>query len=161
MSKMGSILEPQTKLYQFLNSCSTFFFFLTEHSRQCLQRLPEFINFEQVGMPCPLFQVVLWVFFQFSFFVFFFPSKKKIEIQLIYNIVLVSGIQHSDSVTYIHIYKYFLMCVCVIYIYICTFQVLFHYRFLRNTEYISLAICRSWLVIYFTYSSVYILIPNS
>ena len=38
-----------------------------------------------------------------------------IEVQLIYN-VLVSGMQQSDSVIYIHIY----MCVCVC-VYLCDF----------------------------------------
>ena len=40
----------------------------------------------------------------------------KIEIRLIYNVVLISGTQQSDSV--IHIYIYLL------------FQILFHYRLL-------------------------------
>ena len=53
----------------------------------------------------------------------------KIEIQLIYNVVLISGIQQSDSVihTYIYIYIYLL------------FQILFHYRLLQDTEYRSLS----------------------
>ena len=44
---------------------------------------------------------------------------KKIEVQLIYNIVLVSGTQQSDSVPYI-------------------FSDYFHYRLLQDTGYSSL-----------------------
>ena len=50
-----------------------------------------------------------------------------IEIQLIYNVVLVSSVQQSAS--FIHIYIY-------IYIYI-LFQIIFHYRLLQDTEYSS------------------------
>ena len=46
------------------------------------------------------------------------------EVQLIYNVVLVSSVQQSDSV--IHIYR--------IYIYI-LFYILFHYRLLHVIEY--------------------------
>ena len=42
----------------------------------------------------------------------------KIEVQLIYNVVLISGVQQSDSV--VHIY------------------ILFHYSLLQDTEYSSL-----------------------
>ena len=47
-----------------------------------------------------------------------------IEVELIYNVVLVSGVQQSDSVihTYISIF----------------FQILFPYRLLQNIEYSSL-----------------------
>ena len=49
-------------------------------------------------------------------------SKQKIvfsiEIWMIYNIALVSGIQQSDSVSYIYIYIYNV------------FQIIFHYRLL-------------------------------
>ena len=61
------------------------------------------------------------------FFNFFF-----IEVELIYNIMLVSGVQQSDSDIYICI------CVCVcVYIYI-LFQILFPYRLLQNIQYSSL-----------------------
>ena len=65
-----------------------------------------------------------------------------IEVQLIYNVVLVSSVQP----------------VIQLYIYI-LFQIIFPYRSLQNLEYSSLY-GRSLLVIYFTYSSVYMLIPN-
>ena len=52
-----------------------------------------------------------------------------IGVQLIYNVVLVSGVQQSDSVMYIK---------CMyIYVYI-GFQILFHYKLLQDTEYGSL-----------------------
>ena len=56
--------------------------------------------------------------------------KKKfflIKVELIYNVVLVSSVQQSDSVLYIYIYIY-------IYIYL-PFQILFHYRLLQDIEY--------------------------
>ena len=39
---------------------------------------------------------------------FFFKNVLKIKVELIYNVVLVSGVQQSDVVTYIsvHIYIY-------------------------------------------------------
>ena len=57
----------------------------------------------------------LLYFFFFSFLIFFF-----IELQLVYNVVLVSGVQQSDSFihTYISIF----------------FQIYFPYRSLQNTE---------------------------
>ena len=56
-----------------------------------------------------------------------FISLKIIEIQLIYNVVLVSGVQQRDSVVQICV------CVCVcMYIYI---YILFHHRFLQDIEY--------------------------
>ena len=69
----------------------------------------------------------------------FFAKQLVIEIQLIYNVVLVSGVQQSDSV----IYTYLLL------------QILFHYRLLQYSEY------RSLLFIYYIYSSLYLLISNS
>ena len=39
----------------------------------------------------------------FNFVLFFF----KIEVQLIYKVVLVSSVQQSDSVIYIYVYIYF------------------------------------------------------
>ena len=47
---------------------------------------------------------------------------------MIYNIVLVSGVQQSDSVT--HIFTY--ICVDIL------FQILFPYKLLQNIEYSSL-----------------------
>ena len=64
-----------------------------------------------------------------------------IEVQLIYNVVLVLGVHQSDTVIY--------MCVCIyIYIYI-LFQILFPYRLLQNIECSSLCctVGASWLSI--------------
>ena len=47
-----------------------------------------------------------------------------IDVELIYNVVLVSGVQQSESV--IHICLYIL------------FQILFHYRLLQDIDYSSL-----------------------
>ena len=55
-------------------------------------------------------------------------KKKKKEIQLIYNIVLVSGVQQSDSVIYTFI------------LYIFIFLDSFHYRLLQENEYGSCTI---------------------
>ena len=61
---------------------------------------------------------------------FFFKSKLVyiyilfnffIQVELIYNIVYVSGVKHSDSVIHIHISI--------------LFQILFPYRLLHNIEY--------------------------
>ena len=60
--------------------------------------------------PLKLFHVV----FPFCNFLFHFYFLKKIEVQLIYNVVLVSGVQHSGSV--IHTYN--------------TFSFIFHYDLL-------------------------------
>ena len=62
---------------------------------------------------------------------------------MIYNVVLVSGVQQSDSVIHIH--------VSII------FQILLPFRLLQNIELYR----RSLLVIYFKYSSVYMSVPNS
>ena len=43
---------------------------------------------------------------------------------------------------------------------VASFQIIFHYRSLQGVQYISLCYKFLW-VIYFIYSSVYILIPNS
>ena len=56
------------------------------------------------------------MFFSFLFFKFLF----YIGVYLIYNVVLVSGIQQSDSVLHIH------MSIL--------FQILFPYRLLQSTE---------------------------
>ena len=53
-----------------------------------------------------------------------------IEVLLIYNVVLVSCVEQSDSDIYIYIY----VCVCV-YIYM---YILFHYGLLQEIEYSSL-----------------------
>ena len=60
----------------------------------------------------------------YSYFYFNFFS---IEVELIYNVVLVSGVQHSDSDIYIHIHMFFFRL----------FSLLGYYKIL-NTEYISL-----------------------
>ena len=58
--------------------------------------------------------------------IFFLKDNFFIEVQLIYNILLVSGGQQSESVLYIYIYIYIL------------FQILFHYKLLHDIEYSSL-----------------------
>ena len=60
-----------------------------------------------------------------------------IEIYLIYNIVLVSGVQHSDSVTYV--------------IYIHIFQIVFHYRLLQDAEYTVPCGIQEDLIVYLFY----------
>ena len=65
----------------------------------------------------------------FSSFFFFFLT----EVQLGYNVILVSDAQQSDSVLYIHIYVYIHTCE-----YISLFQILFPYRLLENIEHSSL-----------------------
>ena len=58
-----------------------------------------------------------------------------IGVEVIYNVVLVSDVQHSDSV--IHIYVCVCVCVCVyIYMYI-LFQILFLCRLLQDIKYSS------------------------
>ena len=51
-----------------------------------------------------------------------------IGVEVIYNVVLVSDVQHSDSV--IHIYVCVCVCVCV-YIYIC----IYFFRFFSFVDY--------------------------
>ena len=68
----------------------------------------------------------------------------SIGLQLIYNAVLVSGVQQSDSVIHIRISI--------------LFQILFPFRLLQNIEQSSLCYSRSLLVIYVKCSSVYMLI---
>ena len=65
---------------------------------------------------------------------------------MIYNVVLVSGVPQSDSVINIHISI--------------LFQILFPSKLLQNIEF-SVLYSRSLLNVYFIYSSVYMLIPNS
>ena len=84
----------------------------------------------------------------------FFPRQNldtvffKKNLSLVYHIVLVSGVQQSDSFIYIHISI--------------VFQILFPCRVLQNTEYeFPMLYSRSLVIIYFMYSSVYLLIPNS
>ena len=81
-----------------------------------------------------------------------------IQVQLIYNVVLVSCAQQSDLVIYIYICAY--MCVNI-YIYM---YILFSDSFPLQviTKYSSLVLCgRSLLFTYFIYNSMYMLIPNS
>ena len=73
-------------------------------------------------------------------------KKNFIGVYLIYNFVLISGVQQSESVIHTHIF--FL------------FQILFPYRLLQNIEF-PVLYSRSLLVIYFIYSSVCMLIPSS
>ena len=75
------------------------------------------------------------------FFSFFFLSFSFfLEVSLIYNVVLVSGVQQSDSAIYIYIYIY----ICI-YIYI--FQILFGSSFYRVKTKAKASKCRaqSWL----------------
>ena len=62
--------------------------------------------------------------FVFSFYLYL------IEVELIYS-MLVSGVQHSDSVIYTHTHTH-------THTYIYFFQILFPYRLLQNIEYSSL-----------------------
>ena len=47
------------------------------------------------------------------------------EIQLVHNVVLVFGVQQSDSVTYTYIYTHTYI----------SFHILFHYSLLQDAEY--------------------------
>ena len=54
-----------------------------------------------------------------------------IEVYLVYNIVLVSGVQQNESDIYMYIYIY-----AYIYAHIyATFQIIFHYMLLQDFEY--------------------------
>ena len=66
---------------------------------------------------------------------------------MINNVVLVSGVQQSDSVIHIHVSI--------------LFQILCPFKLLQNTEQFPVLYDRSLLVIYFKYSSVYMSISNS
>ena len=63
---------------------------------------------------------------------------------MIYNVVLVSGVQQSDSVIHIAI----------------IFQILFHTGYIRILIEFPVLYSRSLLITYFIYSSVYMLIPK-
>ena len=78
-----------------------------------------------------------------------FISLKIIEIQLIYNVVLVSGVQQRDSVVQICVY----VCVRVC-IYVFTFS--FITRFYKILSITFMLHRKSWRVICFLYSSAYI-----
>ena len=54
----------------------------------------------------------------FSSLLFFFFKVYSIEVELIYSVMLVSGVQQNDSVIYVYI------CVCI-YIFL---NILFHYE---------------------------------
>ena len=69
------------------------------------------------------------------FNVFFFQNNFFIEVQLIYNLVLISGGQRSVS---------------VIHICLCFFRCFFHYRLLQGIEYGSLC-HKKVLVVYLFY----------
>ena len=71
-----------------------------------------------------------------------------IEAQLIYSIVLVSGVQQWFSYVYIYIYIHIL------------FHILFHYNY-KTLNIILLLHIRTLLFPLFIYSSLYLLIPNS
>ena len=47
-----------------------------------------------------------------------------IDIWLIYNVMLISGVQHSDSVTHTYI---FITYIYILHTYIYSFHILFHY----------------------------------
>ena len=40
-------------------------------------------------------------------------KKKFIEVELIYNVVLISGIQHRDSVIHMHVYVFIFFSIMV------------------------------------------------
>ena len=82
-----------------------------------------------------------------SFLLFFILYVFFIEIQLFYNIMLVSSVQHSDSIIYVCVCVCVCACACAciymqyIYLYIqlyIPFQILFLYRLLEIIDYISL-----------------------
>ena len=82
-----------------------------------------------------------------------------IEVQLIYSVVLVSGVQQIDSVLYVYIYTHIYMYVHIhIYILFRSFSIMVYYKVLNI---VPVLYNRTLLFIYFIYSSVYILIPNS
>ena len=108
-----------------------------------------------------------------------------IQVQLIYNVVLISAVQQSDSLIHIHIYMYIygvLWCLVLylsllailslflgIYIYICiciyiyTFFLIF-FSFMVYHKILNIfpcAIQQDLVVIHSTYNSMYLLISNS
>ena len=76
----------------------------------------------------------------------FFLLKKIIEVQLIYSVMLVAGVQPSDSDIYIYT------------------DILF-FRFFSMKDYqkiVSIVPCPvQWVLVYFLFSSIYLLILNS
>ena len=89
---------------------------------------------------------IYWVLIlsQVLFLKLFLLNFNFIGVQLIYSVVLVSGVRLSDSVIHIHIFI--------------LFYILFSYRLSQNVEQSSLcSTVGSLLVIYLIYSSVYML----
>ena len=80
--------------------------------------------------------------------IFFLFLKKNyfIEVELVYNVVLISGVQQSDSV--IHICTFFFIF----------FSVMVHHRILNI---VPCAISRTLLFIHSLCNSLHLLIPNS
>ena len=79
--------------------------------------------------------------------------KKKTEVKLIYNVVLVFGEQKSDSYIYIYVYIYMHVHMCI---YICThifFSIMVYYRILSITP----CVIQQDFVVCFIYSSLYLL----
>ena len=72
-------------------------------------------------------------------------SLFQTELSVIYNTVLVSGVQQSDPYIYV-------------------FQILFHYKLLQDTEYSFLCYtggpCSLSIIYIYIYSSLYLLISN-
>ena len=77
-------------------------------------------------------------------------KKKTIEAELIYNVVLMSLAQQSDSV--IHTYIYICVCVCVYTFFFIFFSIKVYYRIL-NTLLEGIEYSRTLSFIYFTYSN--------
>ena len=69
--------------------------------------------------------------------------------------MLVSGVQQSDSVTYIEMKKYSFSYTYFL------FQILFHYKLLQDFEYSFLCCTVDPYFFCFIYSCVHMLIPNS
>ena len=65
--------------------------------------------------------------------------KNFILFKLIYNVILISPVQQSDSVIYIYIYFFYIICII--------FHVPFHYGLLQNIEYSSVLYSRNMLFI--------------
>ena len=89
-----------------------------------------------VCIVCPFFYLIFVLFF-------------LIEVQLIYDVVLVSGVQQSDLVSHIYMFIFIF------------FPILIYYKILAIVPWLY---SRTFVVVvlfYFVYSSVCLLIPNS
>ena len=81
----------------------------------------------------------------------YISSSFFVEVELIYNVVFISAVKQSVSVVYIYKYTY-------IYSFFRFFSIIGYYKILNIVPWLY---SRSLLFIYFIFSSVYLLIPNS